>query len=112
MIDYIQKADERYKRRTSKLKKKKRRRKRKKRTCFWPMCREPASGMGLCTRHKAKYYAGTLIKIDHSAFPYDEMVDLYKDIIYYAEEMEVDPNIFIVWLISEGINSYEEKEII
>jgi hypothetical protein len=109
-IERIADADILYRERTKDITMK-RRRKKKKKECIWPSCIAKAkTRMGLCSKHKARFYMDSLLKVSHSAFPYDEMIDLHVDVIEFAKRMEIDIPIAVAWLIAEGLNSYEEKD--
>ena len=106
-IDYIRKADREYR---NKIRKNKRCKKRKRKVCFWPGCHGKIQAMGLCSKDRARYYAGILLRIDYTAFPPEEMMFLYKDILKFSEEMEITPNIATAWLLAEGLNGWEKKQ--
>lgn len=109
-IERIADADKIYEERTKHITMK-RRRKKKKKVCIWPGCNGiPKTKMGLCSKHKARFYMDTLLKVSHKAFPYDEMIDLHVDVIDFAKRMEIGVSIAVAWLIAEGLNGFEAKE--
>lgn len=105
----IEEADRIYRERTENINKPKRkRRKRKKRICFWPGCENKVQTSGLCAKHRGRYYAGTLLMLDHTAFPRDEMFDLHKDVIAFSAKQNISIGVAVVWLLSKGLDGYED----
>lgn len=78
-------------------------------TCWWPGCDKPARSVGLCQYHFAQHTNGTLLKTDKTAFPLEEVVELYKDVLSFADIVGVDTREAVMWLIAEGLNSYERR---
>lgn len=101
---YIQKADRAYR---NKIRKNKRKKKRKRKVCFWPGCNGKIQAMGLCARDRARYYSGSLLRMDYTAFPPEEMLELYHDILKFAERMKIHHNIAAVWLLAAGLNYFD-----
>lgn len=113
MSDYIQERDKLFQNDIETIEAKEKGKKRRKTRCVYPECDDKVDSkaklLGMCNKHRARHYSGTLLTLDPSAFPIEEMLELYKDVFAFAEELNVDVSVAVTWLISEGLNSYERR---
>jgi hypothetical protein len=112
-IESIRAMDEDYKRKTAHLTitEKSGRKKKAYNTgkCWWPGCERNAVAIGLCKYHKMRDNNGTLLRIDQHAFPRDEVLQMYRDVIAFAERAGISVDEAVAWLVAEGLNSFERR---
>jgi hypothetical protein len=112
-IESINAMDEDYKRKTAHLTitEKSGRKKKAYNTgkCWWPGCERNAVAIGLCKYHKMRDNNGTLLRIDQHAFPRDEVLQMYRDVIAFAERAGISVDEAVAWLVAEGLNSFERR---
>jgi hypothetical protein len=77
--------------------------------CWWPGCERNAVAIGLCKYHKMRDNNGTLLRIDQHAFPRDEVLQMYRDVIAFAERAGISVDEAVAWLVAEGLNSFERR---
>ena len=75
--------------------------------CWWPGCNGKARVLGLCVVHYRQHKQGSLVKTQWNAFPRHEYIQLYQDIVAYADDMEIDIKTAVSWLLAKGLDAYE-----
>ena len=86
---------------------------RRKKRCIWPECESFVTApyhLEMCSKCRTKHYKNLLLCVDVSLFNPEERIELYKDVIEFSEEHEMTVGEVLAWLLTEGLNAFDEKK--